>query len=557
VWSVAFLAVATGGNPATAFAQQQTAEPLFHTADRCMACHNGLVTSTGEDISIGFSWRASMMGNSARDPYWMAAVRREVTDHPKASAVIQDECSKCHMPMMRFRAHAAGGEGKIFANLPPNLIDGGGAAADPAMWAASATVPHATDALGTQFATDGVSCTTCHQITGEKLGTRESLVGGFVIDTRTAWGERTVYGPFLVDPGRTTVMRSASEFVPQGGSHIQSSDMCATCHTLITHTLNERGEVIGELPEQVPYFEWLHSDHASERSCQSCHMPMVDEPVAVSSVLGQPRDEVSRHVFRGGNFFMPGILNRHRAELGVTALPQELASTVERTTHHLATHAARVTIERAELVDGRLIADVAIENLAGHKLPTAYPSRRAWLHVTVTDGYGNTLLESGALAADGSIEGNDNDTDPARFEPHHAEIDSPDQVQIYEAIMAGEDGALTTGLLTGLAYVKDNRLLPRGFDKSAASEEVAVHGAALEDEDFTASGDRVRYVIDMGETGGPYRIDVEVWYQPIGFRWAHNFAGYDAAEPQRFLSYYAEAAGSSAVVLAKAGVSIP
>ena len=39
---------------------------------------------------------------------------------------------------------------------------------------------------------------------------------------------------------------------------------------------------------------------------------------------------------------------------------------------------------------------VAVENLAGHKLPTAYPSRRVWLHVTVLDGP-DVVFESGAI----------------------------------------------------------------------------------------------------------------------------------------------------------------
>src|SRR5579862_7479530 len=64
----------------------------FQTSDRCMACHNGLATRTGEDISIGVNWRTSMMANAGRDPYWMAGVRRELIDHPAAAAHIQDEC---------------------------------------------------------------------------------------------------------------------------------------------------------------------------------------------------------------------------------------------------------------------------------------------------------------------------------------------------------------------------------------------------------------------------------------------------------------------------------
>src|SRR5215510_9400345 len=72
---------------------------LFQTSDRCFACHNGLSTAGGEDISIGFAWRPTMMANSARDPYWQAGVRRETIDHVVAKPEIENECSKCHMPM--------------------------------------------------------------------------------------------------------------------------------------------------------------------------------------------------------------------------------------------------------------------------------------------------------------------------------------------------------------------------------------------------------------------------------------------------------------------------
>jgi hypothetical protein len=50
--------------------------------------------------------------------------------------------------------------------------------------------------------------------------------------------------------------------------------------------------------------------------------------------------------------------------------------------------------------------------------------------------------------------------DATRFEPHYLEITRPDQVQLYEA-MLGAHGALTTGLLITVRYIKDNRLLPR------------------------------------------------------------------------------------------------
>ncbi len=34
---------------------------------------------------------------------------------------------------------------------------------------------------------------------------------------------------------------------------------------------------MGELPEQVPYLEWAHSEYRDSRSCQGCHMPQLEE----------------------------------------------------------------------------------------------------------------------------------------------------------------------------------------------------------------------------------------------------------------------------------------
>jgi hypothetical protein len=501
---------------------------LFVTAESCMACHNGLLTPAGEDVSIGVGWRGSMMANAARDPYWQAAVRRETLVHPTAAAVIENECSACHMPMARFQANAEGRMGEIFSHLP--LSHG----ADPADLRAA----------------DGVSCAVCHQIGEEGLGERSSFTAGFSLDTTTPEGERRVYGPYDVDEGRMQLMRSASSFLPEKGEHIQSSELCATCHTLFTHTLDDEGEVVGELPEQVPYLEWKHSAYAGEKSCQDCHMPVIEGEMAISSVLGVSRQEVSRHVFRGGNILMPRILNTHRQVLAVTALPQELATTVEQTIKNLQTRAGTITLENAEVVNGRLRAEVIITNLAGHKLPSAYPSRRTWIRFRVEDANGDIVFESGRFNPDGSITGNDNDADPARFEPHYETIDHPEKVQIYEAIMGEPDGSVTTVLLSASTYLKDNRLLPDGFDKSTADHDIAVHGGAGEDSDFLGGGDRVGFVVDLGGGKGPYSIEAELWYQPVAYRWAHNLGDQQAAEIDRFISYYEEMAGESAVILA-------
>jgi hypothetical protein len=173
-----------------------------------------------------------------------------------------------------------------------------------------------------------------------------------------------------------------------------------------------------------------------------------------------------------------------------------------------------------------------------------------WLHVVVSEASGRVVFESGALRPDGSIVGNDSDADAARFEPHYERIDRESQVQIYEPVLADEAGEVTTGLLSAVRYAKDNRLLPRGFDKQTASWDIAVHGSALEDADFIGGSDRIEYRVDIGAAPPPLTVSVELYYQSIGFRWAENLKSYQAPEPQRFVRYNGETAEDSAVRVA-------
>jgi hypothetical protein len=500
---------------------------LFQTSDRCFACHNGLATSAGEDISIGLSWRPTMMANSARDPYWQAGVRRETLDHPESKAAIENECAICHMPMARYQAMHEGKEAEVFARLA-----------------------FGSDDRMDQLAQDGVSCSMCHQITQEKLGSRESWTGGFVVDTTKPRGERAEYGPYKIEDGQNRIMRTSSGgYRPTEGEHIRKSELCATCHTLITKALGPGGQVVGQLPEQMPYQEWFASEFRDKRSCQDCHMPVVEEETRIAVTLGLPRKKMGRHVFVGGNFFMLRMLNRFRNELGVLALPSEFEAAADRTIQHLKNETARVRIDQISLTAGRLQADISVENRGGHKFPTAYPSRRAWLHVTVRDRDNRAIFESGALSPNGSIQGNDNDANPNQFESHYTEITTSDQVQIYEDIMVGTNNVPTTGLLTAVRFIKDNRLLPKGFDKRAVEQEIAPQGEAVNDADFIGGGDKTRYSIAVGNAQGPFQVEAELWFQPISYRWATNLKSYSAKEPERFTRYYESMAQGSGLII--------
>lgn len=517
-------------------AQPQIATPVphagavFQTSHECMACHNGLSTSAGEDVSIGVAWRASMMANSSRDPYWQASVRRETIDHPAAAGEIENECAICHMPMSSTLARAGGRHAEVFAHLAAH----GGVEEQ-------------------RLAADGVSCTLCHQISADRLGTPQSFTGGFVLDaSSSATDGGRMLGPFEIDRGRAAIMRSSTTATPTKAIHLQDSEVCATCHTLYTNALGPDGQVVGRLPEQMPYLEWRHSAFRTERTCQSCHMPAVEEPVRMASVLGESREGLSRHTFLGGNFFMLRLLNRYRDELRVEALPGELDAAARATLRQLESDTAAVTVPRVQRVANRLEVEVEVRNATGHKLPTGYPSRRVWLHVVVRDAGGRLLFESGAVERDGQINGNDNDADGARYEPHYHTITASDQVQIYESIMVDRNRIVTTGLLQATAFVKDNRLLPRGFDKATASADIAVRGTALADDDFSGGGDRVSYVVDVTRAQGPVTVTAALRYQPIAYRWAQNLRRYDAPEPRSFVGFYEAMASSSSTVLAEA-----
>lgn len=517
---------------ASAFAgADHSASVRFQTSDRCIACHNGLTSSSGEDVSIGYAWRASIMANASRDPYWQASVRREAMDHPEAAAKVQDDCSICHMPIPRYEAKLKGKSGEIFSHIPFDAEKTAG-----------------------REAADGVTCSVCHQISAENFGKPESYNGNFIITPSQGKNVHPEYGPFDIEQGQQHIMHSSSQgFLPQSGPHIRDAELCATCHTLITDAIGPNGKVVGKLPEQMPYEEWLHSDYRNQQSCQQCHMPEVTEAAPIAHVLGVPRQGLHRHTFIAANFLMTDMLNRYRDDLQTAALPNELSSNARAIVDYLQSNAARVSIATANLSSGNLVFDIHTENLGGHKLPTAYPARRAWLHVTVRDRNDALVFESGKLHPDGSIEGNDNDANPDAYEPYYSEITRPDQVQIYESILGDSAGKVTTGLLSAVGYLKDDRILPHGFNKATAVANVAVVGGAYDDPNFNGQGSRVRYRIALGNAPGPFHITAELWYQPIGFRWAHNLDRYSSAnEPARFTRYYDSMATSNAVVLAHA-----
>jgi hypothetical protein len=322
---------------------------------------------------------------------------------------------------------------------------------------------------------------------------------------------------------------------------------------VITPFVNDKGEIAGVFPEQTPYLEWQNSSYAAASiQCQDCHMPRVNEPVQIT--YRPPSMETHspfwRHIFVGGNTFMQQIFRDYGADIGVTAVESHFGNTLEKTREQLQERTANI-LPTTSVQGDQLTLNVNIDNLTGHKFPTGFPSRRAWLHVRVTNDGGQTMFESGAIDADGRIKG----LDP-EFEPHRDVIASQNQVQIYESVMADVNGARTYTLLRGASYLKDNRIPPKGFVTNVARyADIAIRGHAEADPNFNRAGssegtgrDTVTYLIDTSNQTGRLNVLVELLYQTASPNFVDDLLRHDTSSVTRFAGYYNDAEKNPLVI---------
>ena len=213
-------------------------------------------------------------------------------------------------------------------------------------------------------------------------------------------------------------------------------------------------------------------------------------PISNRPMWLQGCDDFAVHEFVGANTFMLNMLKNNKQQLGVTATNFD---DIIAATNVMLQSSANIELLSQSLSQGQLEFSLKINSQTGHKLPSAYPSRRVIVHVTVLDSSDNVVFESGKVNANGSVQGVASDFDSLAFEPHYDLITSSDQVQVYEAIMGNIDKEVNYTLLRGAIYLKDNRLLPNGFDKVTAPDDVAVAGDAYDDDDFIGGGDKISY----------------------------------------------------------------
>ena len=517
------LPVARGTLPSLALADA-TFEGDHHSgSSACAACHDdpSMTISTpipdvDRNVSIGTAWETSLMANSTRDPYWHAVVASELDNFPMLEDTINAECTVCHAPMASDLARKEG--------LDLRLFDKG--SVETGDFQQGLYTMDETNELF-NHAMDGVSCTLCHQMEDVNFGTDESMTGGYVILGSPTGdpSDKPAYGQYS-DPDQG-YMRQQSGFLPLHGPHLSTSESCATCHNLNIEPVDERGnhlENAEHFAEQAIYTEWLESDYAvggpREASCQSCHMPRIDQEVNIAQGAPGPRPDFSEHTFLGANTVMQDMFKNFAVELGIDP-DLDFDTAIARNREFLQT-SAEVSLEQGGVQNNTLSFDVNIVNNTGHKLPGGYHSRRVYLHVQVLDQNSQLIFESGKINPDGSIVGVSEDVNPASWELHYDVITSETQVQVYQSIVGNSDGDRTHSLLSGNHFLKDNRLLPSGLskfdftDNSPYPASFGTFGKALVDPDFNSGSDTVTYQVAVSGPG-IYTVSAELRYQPLSY----------------------------------------
>ena len=469
--------------------------------DRCHTAGQTAMRDTrGADISPVTELQASMMSLSARDPYYLAALRREIAANPVAKLAIEATCNRCHAPI--------------------GFVESGGTLSlDDLTTRAS---PAAT--LGRE----GAACAGCHALDPDGLGTEASF--GALATLRT---DRVSYG-VVAQPLRDAMVQM-SNTTPVPSIHIAESRLCASCHTVLTRRLGSDGTPVGdEIPDQTTYLEWRNSAFQDE-TCQDCHMPRGEDELGKAPPIATPfstrppdspvREGYRRHALRGGSSYLLRRLARNVNWLNAATTADRLDASAAATDLFL-TRAARLELSRT----GNALS-ITVVNQTGHKLPTGFPTRRIWLSITATDASGAIRFASGRHRDGALVDSAGKRIDrPGLILPHRTIIDSPDQIAIWEAVPVDASGRPTHLLLGTARIAKDDRILPAGWradhPDANRTRAIGVDG----DPDFVAGRDTVVVKLPAGVT----RVEVQLLYQAIPPETIESYQPNDSLEAARF-----------------------
>ena len=398
--------------PGTQPGDLATATPLDSPRSCGVACHFSFDATVPSAMPYD-GWLGSMMGNTMRDPLFLAALTVADQDRPG----IGDWCLRCHTPPGFVGGRTRG---------PPSASRGMNLESDDQ---------------------DGVTCDSCHRmLPTTNLGNAQYVISP--TDTR--------FGPYPVIDS----IRHPGE----ASTWLADPRMCGSCHEVTNPTQPLRradGTDTGQrFPLDTSYSEWSRSAFAASgstdpRTCQDCHLPRIaGQGHVASNTTAMLRNRPRRHDFAGANAWAIRVLGAMRADItsgdfyDPDAAPFYEASA--RRSETLLRGA--VTLELRELPSsaaaGASVAFVArITNLAGHRVPTGFADgRRVWLAVDLIDADGRVIPISGAYD-NATAHLDESDSQFRSYEAHHGRAGTgrEDHIALHDTI------------------VSDTRLPPRGY----------------------------------------------------------------------------------------------
>lgn len=460
----------------------------FLHSDNCQACHGS--QPGGVPGVIVSQWKGSMMGQTARDPIFYAALAVAEAD----SAFIGDLCLRCHTPGAWISGRSEPTDGSA-------LLD-----ADR----------------------DGVNCHICHRMVDPVYKPTSPIEDFDILANIDPLPINPGGGNYILDPSDRRRGPYEFEFPDEpphdwlASPYHQTAALCGTCHDVSnpaflrqedgTYVLTDPEEAhptadkYDMFPMERTYSEWLNSDFANGgvdmggrfggekavvSTCQDCHMP---DTIGQGSVFpnSEWRDDLASHDFAGGNARVQDMILNLYPDDGLDAAAMEAGK-----------QAAVSMLERAstlELTQEGNYVNVRLVNETGHKLPTGYPEgRRMWINVEFRDDVLSVIEERG------------------RYETLTASLTTED-TKVYEVKLGMDEAmAVLTGFPVGESFhfalnnvvIKDNRIPPRGFVREAfAAVQAAPIGAAYTDGQYW-DDTRFRMPTDADS------VTVNVYYQTI------------------------------------------
>lgn len=466
---------------------QKTGKPqIFITSDNCLGCHGGLSDDTfgvtmflptgpsygeGYDISEYGEWRWSPMGLAGRDPIFHAQLESEMAaieedgKNPVASGLkgsvsttqtaITNTCLSCHGAMGQRQLHIDAS--KPGANLDPNFK------VDYFYLTEQLEASQAQTELAKQYheygelAREGISCMICHRVAAPDADAvkqwnpypEQHWVNPDMADRELAYllfhnstgrfntsANDTLYGPYNVSQ---KPMQHAVNLTPEKNPFIQTSQMCATCHTINLPNIGSTDSTLPVLQaaetnpafkdyphsiEQATFLEWQNSAFAAgdgAKSCQDCHMksrfdtldgdlsvaPLATKiatiqdntyPEADHALIADEREvplrtTYKRHTHVGLNAFLLNMFKQFDGILGVAEKSYMTGASKAGVDLALASMALQardetvtMSVDSAKVKDNTLLVRVTAKNKVGHRFPSGVAFRRAFIELLVKDG---------------------------------------------------------------------------------------------------------------------------------------------------------------------------